>query len=294
MSGVISLEKYCDLHIHSSYSDGSCTPSELIERAKALSLSAVALTDHNTLEGIPEFLASATERGVEAVAGIEISAEYNKKEIHVVGLFISEDRYAPLNEYLKNVRQKKEMANFELYRSLRAAGYDIIYERIFGEDKKGSINRVHFANELIRGGYISTVAEGFSGILSEARGFYKPAKRSCAFEVIDLLCSLNITSVLAHPFLNLSYDELRAFLPQARARGLVAIETDYSLFSAEQTAAARAIADEFGLMRSGGSDFHGTNKPDISLGTGKGNLRVPADYYAALRQNKYKFLIKKV
>ncbi len=278
----ITLSRCCDLHTHSTYSDGSCTPTEIIEQAKALSLSAVALTDHNTLAGAAEFKAAAIECGVEAVVGVEISAEYNKKEIHVVGLFVTEKQYQPLNEYLENIQLKKDIASFELYKALKAAGYDISYECIASDGNKGSINRVHFANELIRCGYISTIDEGLDGVLSEKHGFYKPAPRPDAFAVIELLSGLGVTPVLAHPFLNLTYDKLRTFLPKAKEHGLAAIETDYSTFTSEQTAAAHALAEEFGLMKSGGSDFHGANKPDIALGIGLGELRVPVEYYTTI------------
>ncbi len=282
MSNIVSLQGCCDLHTHSTYSDGTCTPREIVEQAKALALCTVALTDHNTLAGAAEFKTAAIEYSVEAVVGVEISAEYNNKEIHVVGLFVTEKQYQPLNEYLESIQLEKDIASFGLYKALVAAGYDINYERIVSEGKKGTINRVHFANELIRCGYISGITEGFEGILSEKRGFYKPAPRPDAFAVIEFLHGLGVTPILAHPFLNLDHGELCAFLPKAKACGLAAIETDYSTFSAEQTAAAYALADEFCFMRSGGSDFHGANKPDISLGTGSGNLRVPMEYYASL------------
>jgi predicted metal-dependent phosphoesterase TrpH len=278
----ITLSRCCDLHTHSTYSDGSCTPTEIIEQAKALSLSAVALTDHNTIGGAREFAQAASEYGVEAVVGVEMSVGYGEKEIHMVGLFVSEEKYGQINEYLENIQLKKDIASYELYKALKAAGYDINYERIVSAGKMGSVNRVHFANELIRCGYISTIAEGFEGVLSEKHGFYKPAPRPDAFDVIEFFCGLGITPILAHPFLNLTYDELRTFLPKAKAHGLAAIETNYSTFTAEQTATAHALAEEFGLLKSGGSDFHGANKPNIALGIGLGDLRVPVEYYTTL------------
>ena len=278
----IILSGCCDLHTHSAYSDGSYTPRQIIEEAKRLSLSAVALTDHNTIGGAREFAQAASEYGVEAVVGVEMSVGYGEKEIHMVGLFVSEEKYGQINEYLENIQLKKDIASYELYKALKAAGYDINYERIVSAGKKGSVNRVHFAKELIRCGYLSTISEGFDGILSEKHGFYKPAPRPDAFDVVDYFSSLGITPILAHSLLNLTYDELRAFLPKAKAHGLAAIETDYSKFTAEQTATAHALAEEFGLMKSGGSDFHGANKPNIALGTGLGELRVPIDYYTTL------------
>ena len=119
-------------------------------------------------------------------------------------------------------------------------------------------------------------------IKNKKHGFYKPAPRPDAFDVIEFFCSLGIAPILAHSLLNLTYDELRAFLPNAKAHGLAAIETDYSKFTSEQTATAHALAEEFGLLKSGGSDFHGENKPNIALGIGLGELRVPVEYYTTL------------
>lgn len=275
--------KLCDLHTHSSYSDGSFTPSEIIKEAEEKGLSAVALTDHNTFGGLAEFFEASRSSSVEGVGGVEITTEYKGKELHIVALFVDPDLHGELNDLLEMQQLIKDKANYDLYKRLKAEGYVINYQNILEAAKKGSVNRVHFANELIRCGYIEDRAQAFDDLLSEERGLYLPAKRLDALDVIRLLSSLSLVSVLAHPFLCLEYDELKEFLPKAKELGLCAMETDYSTFSEEETALAHGLADKFGLLRSGGSDFHGINKPLISLGQGMGGLKVPYEYLLEMK-----------
>ncbi len=273
----------CDLHTHSSYSDGSCTPAEIISKAEETGLAAVALTDHNTLAGLPEFITAAKDKDIDAVAGVEITADFDGHEVHIVGLFIKEEYYGALNEFLEDIRLAKGKENFKLYKKLVAAGYEISFDNILAAGKKGSVNRVHFAKELIRCGYVSTVKEAFDGLLSEKHGLYVPTKHTDSLDVVELLSSLSAVPILAHPFLSLDERDLRRFLRPAKEKGLLGLETNYSTFSAEQTEKAIALSEEFRLLRSGGSDFHGENKPLISLGVGRGNLAVPYSYYEKLK-----------
>ena len=148
---------------------------------------------------------------------------------------------------------------------------------------RGNVNRVNFAHALLEKGYVSSVGEAFECLLAKDGGFYEEPPHLPVFEVLDFLSSIGAVSVLAHPFLSFkNEEEMRAFLPEAKKHGLCAMETVYSKYSEETTARAREIAREFGLLQSGGSDFHGAAKPDISLGTGKGNLAVPIELLEAL------------
>lgn len=282
MTTDMPLTGLCDLHTHSLYSDGTCAPEEILRSAERCGLSAVALCDHNTIAGIPAFLRAGETSSVEAVAGVEITAEYNRQEIHILGLFVPEASFRELNAFLGQIRAEKDHANSELFRRLTHAGYRLSLRRI-EEDGKGMINRVHFARELVRCGYVSSIAEGFRGVLSEKNGLYRPPARREGLEVISLLRELSAVPVLAHPFLNLGGEDLRGFLPRAAAQGLLAMETRYSLFDEAATRQASALAAEFGLLESGGSDFHGANKPDIALGSGRGDLRVPVSFRDALK-----------
>ena len=273
----------CDLHTHSTFSDGSCSPKELLETAKAAGLVAVELTDHNTVDGLKTFLTDGKNYGIEAVAGVEISCDYNGKELHVLALFI-ENRLSEMQKFLEISKSRKEESNKLLAENLVNKGYKIDYEQIKLQTV-GSINRVHFANELIKKGYIKTVKEGFDTVLSENAGFYLPPKRLTVFEVIDFIKTINAISVLAHPLLNLTKEELIEFLPEAKQMGLKAIETRYSKYSIAEQEFCTRLAKDFGLLESGGSDFHGANKPDIKIGVGQGGLQVPYKFLEAIKNS---------
>lgn len=276
------MNQLCDLHAHSVYSDGTSTPAELITLAKQAGLCAIALTDHNTVSGIPAFLSAAENSGVMPVPGIEVSTDYMGDELHIVGLFKSLDHLAEVEAYVAAYLQRKEQSNVDLCRNLCAAGYEVSYEKIKSATPDGTVNRALIAAELMRLGYVESIKAAFSTLLSKKGGFYHEPQRPEALEVIPKLIEFDAVPILAHPFLSLDEPELREFLPKAKAVGLVGMETNYSTFSPEQTALAHDLVKEFDLKPGGGSDYHGTNKPDIRIGIGRGNLQVPYDYYPAL------------
>ena len=275
------MPKYCDLHVHSHYSDGTCSPAELIQLAEAAELDAIALTDHNTLEGLPEFLAAGENSSVKAIAGIEFSTEYQGTELHILGLFIQPKDYDQINQLLDTYQRRKEASNLALAKALNDAGYFIDYEAVKARTN-GIPNRALFAAELIDKGYLSSIREGCLTILSPKNGLYVPPARPDAFETIAFIKSMGAVAVMAHPFLNLKEPELRVFLKKAVAFGLDGMETVYSTFDEELTSRAKNLAAEFRLKESGGSDFHGGNKPDISIGTGRGNLKIPVEFLHSL------------
>jgi predicted metal-dependent phosphoesterase TrpH len=278
------MKNLCDLHLHSTCSDGTLRPSELIRMAETLGLGAVALCDHNTVAGLPEFLAAAAESEVEAVPGVEFSTDYRDGELHLLALFVEPAHYAAVTEKVEGMWRRKEQSNLELVRALNGAGMALDYEAIKSTTPNGQVNRAVIAAEMVRRGYCATVKEAFSCWLSPKHGYFVPPKRLDVFEMLDFIGSIEATSVLAHPFLNLSETELREFLKEAVPRGLQGMETEYPKFSEEQRRTAREIAREFGLKCSGGSDFHGANKPDIAMGTGRGDLRVPLDLLERLKR----------
>ena len=275
---------FCDLHTHSCYSDGTCTPAQIIEKAVAMSLSAVALTDHNTVAGLPDFLAATRGKSIEAIPGVEISTNYGETELHIVGLFLPEASFAPLTAVMEDFNRKKEESNYLLVQNLTEAGFPLDYEDICRNHPAGTVNRAVIAAALAQRGYVNSVKEAFQGLLSKKGGYYIPPERLETLDAIRLLRKLDAVPVLAHPLLNLkTEDMLRRFLAEAVPAGLAAMETMYPSFTPEETALARSIAAEYGLHESGGSDFHGDVKPHISLGTGKGNLAIPAEFVEKLK-----------
>jgi predicted metal-dependent phosphoesterase TrpH len=276
---------YCDLHTHSTASDGTYTPSELIDAAERAGLAAVALCDHNTVDGLPEFLKAARESGMEAIPGVEFSTEYRGIELHILALWLDSAHFAEVTALLEDFRIRKEKSNEDLVAALAKDGMVIDYEAVKAATG-GYINRAHIAAELTRLGYAESIKAAFKGLLSPGAGYYTPPQRLDAYDAIRFIKSMGAVAVLAHPFLNLNETELRAFLPQAVAAGLDGMETLYPRYSPEETASAQSIAEEFGLLPSGGSDFHGDNKPDIALGTGTGELRVPCHFLDKLKARK--------
>ena len=284
-----------DLHVHSTFSDGTCTPAELIELAQKAGVTVLALCDHNTVAGLPEFLAAAKGSGVEAVPGVEFSTEYKGTELHILGLFIPPERYSDIAERLNDALKQKERSNRELVLALNEAGLKMDYDLIRAANPDGMINRAVIGAEMVRLGYVSSVKEAFSRWLGEKHGFYRPAMRPDSLEIIRFIRSIGGVSVLAHPFLDLDEAGLRSFLTEAAQSGLDGMETCYAGFDRETTELARKISGEYGLLESGGSDFHGANKPDIRIGTGRGALCVPGEFFARLKergqhhQNQTKF-----
>jgi len=270
------MERICDLHVHSTFSDGTLTPEQLICEAERCGLSALALCDHNTVAGLPEFLAAAKGKSVEAVPGIEFSTDYNGIELHILGLFIRPEHYETITTMLEDFRRLKDQSNRDLVEALSAAGYVLDYDVIKSATPNGQVNRAHIAAALLAHGYVESSKDAFKRLLAPKHGFYKPPQRLNALDCIRFIKSLGCAAVWAHPFLSMDgEEEVREFLKEAVPCGLDGMETLYSTYDEKQTRAAASLAEEFGLKQSGGSDFHGANKPDISMGTGRGNLHIP-------------------
>ena len=279
----MTVKKVCDLHTHSVFSDGTYTPRELIDAAIKVGLSAVALCDHNTVDGLEEFLSAAEGKNIDPVAGCEFSADLNGVEIHLLGLYIPRKNIHKVSELMRAVKVRKEQSNIDLVHSLNRAGYKIDYDGIKKESPRGNINRAHIAAELTEKGYTKSIDEAFGTLLSPKAGYYHEPERLTVWEILDFLRSIDAVPVLAHPFLNLTEEQLAEFLPRAKNAGLVGMECYYSLYDAETSEKSLKMAETFGLLPSGGSDFHGTNKPDIAPGRGKGNLAVPYEWATALK-----------
>ncbi len=283
-----------DLHVHSTASDGSTPPEELIAVARKSGVSAVALTDHNTLAGLARFEAAARGTEIVAIPGVEVTAGATvadgEREVHILGLFIPRAVRDELAVFLSEIDRRKRAANCALIERLAAAGYAIDLASVLLVAGEATPNRVHIANVLMERGYVGSVKEAFDTLLRDGGGFYRAPERLNALEVIRFLRSHGILPVLAHPLLTLSQGEVCAFLPQAREAGLVGVETVYPLYSPEEADFMAEVAERFGLLPSGGSDYHGTNKPDIDMGRGRGNIVVPFVFYEGLKalsdQNK--------
>ena len=278
------MAEYCDLHIHSTFSDGTDTPTQLLELAEHRGLAAIALTDHNTVAGLPEFLEAAQGRNVQAIAGTEFSTDYHGTELHILGLFLKRSDFGEITALMEDYHRRKEESNRELVDRLNAAGYAVDYDRIKDSTPEGQVNRALIGAELTRLGYTESIQAAFKQLLSPKCGYYTPPERFCPFETIRFIKSLGAVAVLAHPFLNLTEEPLREFLKEAVSCGLDGMEVLYSTYDEPTTILAKQVADDFGLLHSGGSDYHGNNKPHIQMGVGQGNLAVPRGLMTALEK----------
>ena len=275
------MSYYCDLHTHSVYSDGTYTPKEIIAQAKNLGL-AVALTDHNTTAGLPEFMAEAEEYSVNAVPGVELSSVFEKYELHLLGLFIPENKYGEIESLVGKYRTLKNESNERLIQHLQNAGFFIDYPTLKSRAPGGNINRANIAAEMVRQGYVPSINAAFAGILREGNGFYVPPERLKLTASIKLLRKIGAVPVLAHPFKQLNEEELRSIIPSLLEAGLLGIETVHSSYTASDCRKAARIAEDFGLLQSGGSDFHGANSPNITLGIVNGSIAVPYEFFEKL------------
>ena len=274
---------FCDLHVHSCFSDGTDTPTQLIRQAQSLGISALALCDHNTLSGLPEFLSAAAGTGVTAIPGIEFSTTFRGLELHILALGLPASAYAPIRAQLAKGLKLKEISNRNLIRRLQERGIPISYESLKPKNPDGYINRAHIAVELMRLGHISSVKEAFDTILSPEYGLYDPPAWPDSVEIVEKIRAWGAIPVIAHPLLSMDEATCREFLRLAVPVGLVGMEALYSRYDAAQTALSAALAVEFALVPSGGSDYHGSNKPDVRMGEVFDHRNIPLAIWQQLQ-----------
>lgn len=276
------MEKLIDLHTHSLKSDGSMTPAEVVCEAKKAGLAAIALSDHDTIDGIEEAIAQGNKIGIEVVPAIEFSV-ISKTETHILGYFIDINN-PELREVLKEVVELRIQRNLVTCQKLNELGFDITIDEVRALAPNNFVGRAHFARVLMDKGYIKSVKEGFDKYMSAGRYAYCEKQKLTAKAAIELIKKCGGLSFLAHPHLTqLNDDELIIFLKELRGYGLNGLEGYYTDYTPEMQEKYQAMAKELGLMISGGTDFHAKMKPHISIGTGLGNMRIP---YSLLEEMK--------
>jgi len=272
-----------DLHTHSVYSDGTDTPTELVAMAAERGLRALALTDHDTVGGIPELLAAAASTPVEAVPGIELSAECDRGTMHVLGYFIDPASQTLLKKIAK-VRAGRDDRNVEILKKLNKLGYRLLWEDIGKQAGLDVLGRPHIAAALVERGHVKSKKAAFDLLLAKGRPGYVERERYSPKECIELIRQAGGLPVLAHPAtIHLSDAKLRALVGELKEHGLGGIEAHYAEHRPENIRRFVRWAKELDLVCTGGTDFHGKNSPDLKLGTGFGQLRVPDE---ALEQLK--------
>lgn len=268
------MEKYIDLHTHSLMSDGSMTPSEVVREAKKAGLAAIALSDHDTVDGVKEAMAEGERIGVEVVPAIEFSVQ-SETETHILGYYIDIEN-PKLQDMLKKVIETRRFRNRETCRKLNELGFDITLAEAEAIAPNDFIGRAHFARLLMDKGYTKSVNEGFKLYLENGKYAYCGKQTMTDEEAVRLIKECGGVACVAHLHLTKKSDEdLREFLIRLKSCGLDGIEGYYTEYTPEMQAKYQALAAELGLIISGGTDFHAQMKPHISIGTGLGNLKIP-------------------
>ena len=273
-----------DLHTHTTQSDGSASPAELIARASSKRARAIAITDHDTVAALDEARDAADRFGLEFISGIEISAEYSPGTMHILGYCLDE-RSIALNEQLGELREAREKRNPEIAKRLQALGLDIGYDEVSTAAGNEVVGRPHFARLMVERGYAASIQDAFDRFLKKGAAAYVEKARLSPRDSINLIREAGGVAVLAHPYqLRLSsYEAVDELVAELAGFGLDGIEAIYSRHSPDERVAYAENAARHGLLVTGGSDYHGSYKPDIDLMTGLGDLEVP---YALLEEVK--------
>lgn len=264
-----------DLHLHSTYSDGTSTPKEIVAGAVDAGLTAIALTDHDTLEGIPEARRAADDAGLRLVAGTELSVLWRHQSMHLLVYFL-EPGDGPLQNQLSKLQEARADRNAAIAVKLNDLGLAVTLEEVHAEAGYGVVGRPHFAGVMMAKGYVATVAEAFDRYLADGRPAYAPRRRLSAQEAIELSRASAAVPVIAHPHtLHLRAAEFSEGFADLVRAGLGGIESYYGEYTPDLRRRLVEICRSLGIVATGGSDYHGRYKPHLSIGTGKGDLRVP-------------------
>ena len=272
--------KTINLHVHSNFSDGTCTPEEIVNLAIEKNLAAIALTDHDGIGGIERALTACRQKNtpLQLIPGIELSTGYEGHDIHIVGLFI-DYRNQELIEKTALFVERRKNRNLQMVKNLQAAGIPVTLDALMEGNPDTVITRAHFARFLVSHHIVKEAKEAFSTYLGEDTPYYVPRVMMKSTDGIRLILQAGGIPILAHPMhYKLEEHFLRKMIGDFKDAGLAGMETRYSNHRPEDDIFTSGLAKEYGLLPSGGSDFHGSNKPAIALGTGRGRLEIPYEY----------------
>lgn len=273
-----------DLHTHSTASDGTLKPAELVAAAARAGLRALALTDHDTVLGLPEACAAGRKLGLEVIGGCELSVEFEHGSMHLLGLWLPQrpQRLQAALEHLGDLRTRR---NLGIIANLKTYGVDISYDELERITDGGSIGRPHFAQLLVEKGLAVNFQDAFHNWLRPGTKGYAAKEKLSPGRAIELLKSEGATVILAHPCtLKVEKDALENVLAELKDLGLDGVEVFYSMHTQAQTNFYADLCRRLDLLPSGGSDFHGDNKPGIALGRGKGGLRLSYDLVRRMKE----------
>lgn len=303
-----------DLHVHSNRSDGTFSPAALVDYAMEKRLGAFALTDHDTVEGLEEAveyardLRARLESGTEGfsgntagafkddtpavpevIPGIEFSTEYQGRDIHILGLYINYKNDA-FRARLQAFVDSRDARNRKMCLRLQEAGIPVTYEDLREEFPDAVITRAHYAKYMLGHGHVKSMGEAFDRYIGDRCPCFVPREKVTPVQAVKLVLQAEGVPVLAHPILyRMSDERLEDLTAELTAAGLGGLEAVYSTYSPAEERRMRALAARHGLLITGGSDFHGANKPGLDLGTGYGKLYVPYCCLEDLKRRKASF-----
>jgi predicted metal-dependent phosphoesterase TrpH len=276
---------WVDLHVHSTASDGSLSPLKIIERAKEIGLRAIAITDHDTIEGSAEALGYPPWPSLEILSGIEISAHVPSGTMHILGYLLRLDD-SSLRETLKRVQEARANRNIKIVERLQELGVPIQYHELAAVSGGGQIGRPHIAQVLVHKGAARSVDEAFKRFLRKGGAAYVSRYRLLPGEAIQMILRAGGVPVLSHPFTLDVKDErdLEDLLVDLKGAGLKGMEVYYPEHGPERTTQYERLARRHGLVMTGGTDFHGEAKPRVQMGIGRGDLRIPYQLVEKLKE----------
>ncbi len=273
-----------DLHLHTRYSDGSLTPAEVVDLAHQAGVTAMAITDHDIVDGIPHAMEAATKLAIEVIPGVELSSCFNEQELHVLGYFFDWQNPTFL-ENLVQQRRSRQIRNPQTIECLKALGLELSEDEVKAKAGSDSIGRPHIAQVLVDKGYVRDIQEAFDRYLKEGAPAYVPRTLADTRDVITWIRNAGGVPVLAHPtWTRCQGDSLYRLCACLKEAGLLGLEVFYSSHNRRQTSQYLELAKQLDLLVTGGSDFHGAANPAIQVGRGKGNLKVPAALLEPLRR----------
>ncbi len=273
-----------DLHLHTIYSDGSLIPAEVVALAHQVGVTAMAITDHDIVDGIPHAMEAATRLGIEVIPGVELSSRLNGQELHILGYFF--DWQDPtFQDHLTQQRLSRHARNPQAIERLNKLGLELSEDEVKAKAGSDSIGRPHIAQVLVDKGYVRNIQEAFDRYLGEGAVAYVPRTLSDTREVISWIRNARGVPVLAHPtWTRCTGEPLYRLCAHLKEAGLLGLEVFYSTHNRKQTSQYLELAKQLDLLVTGGSDFHGAANPAIQVGRGKGNLKVPNALLDPLRR----------
>jgi predicted metal-dependent phosphoesterase TrpH len=273
-----------DLHTHTTFSDGSETPSQLVEEAAAKGLTAVAVTDHDTVDGLPEAIAAGERLGVEVIPGVEINLEHDRVTMDMLGYFLAGAPTDELQRELAELRVYREERNLRMVARLAELGFPLDPADLAAAAENGAVGRPHIGEAMMRRGYVSSITEAFELYLRRGAPAWVDRRRLALGRALKLLRASGAVPVLAHPgIIRTDAAGLNHIVRDAARAGLAGIECYYPLHDADTVARCLGLARKYALVPTGGSDYHGTVKPKARLGVGSLGEPVPDEVLADLR-----------